>query len=93
MNAYKNYVLTVGNIEASILAAEGTDEYISTLLQVTDERMVETVRRLRIDATKYVLVNSKDRQEDFVLLVVLQTSNFWKSLQMSYLTDSGRGSR
>ncbi len=41
MNAYKNYVLTVGNIEASILAAEGTDEYISTLLQVTDERMVE----------------------------------------------------
>ena len=64
MNAYKNYVLTVGNIEASILAAEGTDEYISTLLQVTDERMVETVRRLRIDATKHVLVNSKDRQED-----------------------------
>lgn len=32
MNAYKNYVLTIGNIEASILAAEGTDEYISTLL-------------------------------------------------------------
>ena len=26
--------------------------------------MVETVRRLRIDATKHVLVNSKDRQED-----------------------------
>ena len=31
---------------------------------VPDERMVETVRRLRIDATKHVLVNSKDRQED-----------------------------
>ena len=30
---------------------------------------------------------------NIVLLVVLQTSNFWKSLQMSYLTDSGRGSR
>lgn len=64
MNAYSDYILTVGTLEASILASEGTDEYISTLLQVTDERMVETVRRLRIDATKYVLVNSKDRQED-----------------------------
>lgn len=64
MNAYAQYVLTVGSLEANILASEGTEEYIDTLMIAIDEKTTANINRLRIEATKHVLARSQDRKTD-----------------------------
>lgn len=64
MNAYTNYILTVGTLEANILASEGTEKHLDVLMYAIDEKTTATLHQLLIDAVKHVLACSEDRKAD-----------------------------
>lgn len=64
MNAYTDYILTVGSLEATILSTVGTEKHLDWLIYAVDEKTHANIQRLRIEATKHVLQVSANRKAD-----------------------------